>query len=55
MDPARDPGLLRALALFLPLGTALILWIWRRPDRRTRAAAALAAFWNLAFLPLVNA
>ena len=42
-----DPALIRSLGLFLPLTAAWLLWLWRRPGPRLRAAVLLACAWNV--------
>lgn len=48
------PGVLRALALFLPLAISLALWHARRPGIRLRGAVYLAALWNTVALLMVH-
>jgi protein-S-isoprenylcysteine O-methyltransferase Ste14 len=50
----RDPGLIRAACLLLPLAGAGILLLLRPPERRTRAAALLGTLWQLPALLLVH-
>jgi protein-S-isoprenylcysteine O-methyltransferase Ste14 len=51
----RDPGLLRAAALFGPAAVLGLLWHWRPPGARERAAVLLACCWNFAALAGVQA
>jgi len=46
MIPAVDPALIRAAALFGPLAVVWVVWTWRPPDRRWRAAVYLGVIWN---------
>jgi protein-S-isoprenylcysteine O-methyltransferase Ste14 len=46
MSP-HDPGVIRALVLFLPMGVLWGLWLVRRPDRRTLTGAFLGFAWML--------
>ena len=43
--PSLDPGLVRAMCLFVPTGAVLGLVVWRRPDVRTATGAFLASVW----------
>ncbi|HWW88845.1 MAG TPA: isoprenylcysteine carboxylmethyltransferase family protein [Vicinamibacterales bacterium] len=50
-----DPYLLvRATSLYLPLALLAIAWVWRRPGKRSVAGAALAFFWNLPTVLLLD-
>lgn len=49
-----DPGLVRALGLFVPAAAVFALWLWRRPGERDAAAALLACAWNFAALALAQ-
>lgn len=46
--------LVRAGALYVPLAVTVALWLWRKPDRTTRAAALLAGAWNLSALLVLH-
>jgi protein-S-isoprenylcysteine O-methyltransferase Ste14 len=46
--------LVRVAALYLPAAVTVALWLWRSPDRRSRASALLAGAWCLACLPAVH-
>jgi protein-S-isoprenylcysteine O-methyltransferase Ste14 len=45
-----DTFLLRAIALYAPLAALGLVWLWRRPDHRTRTGALLATLWNVPML-----
>jgi len=45
---------LEALALYLPIFTALTLWWWWHPPVRVKVAMGHAVLWNFATLPWLN-
>lgn len=48
-------GLVRALALFVPLLIAVSMWVWRQPRGRERTALLVALCWNGTALLLLQA
>ena len=46
--------IIRAGGLYLPVVTAGLAWLWRRPSRAARAGLLLATLWNFGVLAALN-